>query len=77
MITFRGVQKLPFADVLQNTCSQKFFKIHQKTPMLESFFNKVAHVLSYDLCGILKNNYFLITPQNQTTLLRKQISKET
>ena len=40
-----------------------------------SLFNKVSHVLSYDLCGIFKNTYFLITLQNQTTLLRKQISK--
>ena len=48
--------------------------------MLESLFNKVAHVFSSDLCEIFKNTYFLITPQNQTTLqikLRKQISKVT
>ena len=45
--------------------------------MLGSLFNKVAHVLSYDVCGILKNTYFLITLQNQTMLLRKQISKVT
>ena len=45
--------------------------------MLESLFNKVKHVLSYDLCGIFKNTYFLITPQNEATLLRKQVSKET
>ena len=43
--------------------------------MLESLFNKVTHLLSYDFCGIFNNTYFLITPQNQTTLLRKQISK--
>ena len=36
--------------------------------MMESFFDKVAHVLSYDLCGIFKNTYFLITPQNQNAL---------
>ena len=29
--------------------------------MLESFFNKVAQMLSYDLCKILKNTYFPIT----------------
>ena len=29
--------------------------------MLESLFNKVAYVLSYDRCGIFKNTYFLIT----------------
>ena len=43
--------------------------------MFESLFNKVTYVLSYDLCGIFKNTYFLITPQNQTT--RKQIRKVT
>ena len=43
--------------------------------MLESLFTKVAHVLSYYRCGIFKNIY--ITPQNQTTLLRKQVSKVT
>ena len=43
--------------------------------MLESLFNKVTPVLSYDLCEIFKKTYFLITSQNQTTLLRKQIRK--
>ena len=73
----KGVQKQPFADVLQNKCSEIFCKIHRKVPMLESLFNKVAHLLSWDLCGIFKSAYFLITPLNQTTLLRKQISKVT
>ena len=45
--------------------------------MLESIFNKVAHMLSYDLCEIFKNTYFPMTPQNETTLLSKQISKVT
>ena len=31
--------------------------------MLESLLNKVAHVISYNLCGVFKNTYFLITPQ--------------
>ena len=46
---------------------------------LSLFFKKVALVLSYDLCEIYKNTYHLfpITPQNQTTLLCKQISKVT
>ena len=51
---------------------------------LSLFFKKVALVLSYDLCEIYKNTYhpityqlFPITPQNQTTLLCKQISKVT
>ena len=32
--------------------------------MLESLLNKVAHMLSYDLCKIFENTYFPITPQN-------------
>ena len=52
-------------------------KNSQESTYVGDIFNKVAHVLSYDLCGIFKNTYFLITPQNQTTLLRKQISKLT
>ena len=55
--------------------SWKFCKIHRTTPILESLFNKVAHMLSYDLCEIFKNIYFPITTQNQTMLLTKQISK--
>ena len=43
-------------DVLENFA--KFCK------MLESLFNKVAHMLSYELCKIFKNAYFPITPQN-------------
>ena len=73
----KGVQKQRFTDVLQNMGSLKFCKIHRKTPMLESFFNKVPYVLFYGLCEIFKDTDFLITPQNQTMLLRKQISKVT
>ena len=73
----KDVQKQPFADLLQNKCFKQFCKIHRITAMLESLLNNVAHVVSYDLCGIFKSTYFLITPQNQTTLLRKQISKAT
>ena len=43
--------------------------------MLESLLNKVAHVVSYNLCGVFKNKYFLITPQSQTTLQHKQIAR--
>ena len=71
----KGVQKQPFANVSQNRCFWKFSKIYRKSPMLEPRFNKVAHVLSYDLCEIFKNIYFLIKLQNQTTILHKQISK--
>ena len=67
----KGVQKQLFADVLHDRCSWKFCKIHKKTPMLESLFNKGAHMVSYDFCDILKNIYFPIIPHNQTTLLCK------
>ena len=33
-------QNQPFADVLQNEFYEKFPKIHKKTPMPESFFQK-------------------------------------
>ena len=36
-------QKQSFADVLQNSYSQKFSKFRMKTPMLESLFNKLLH----------------------------------
>ena len=77
--------KLIISKAFRSSRSQMFYKIRVLKdfakfigPMLESLFDKVAHRLScYDLCGIFKNTYFLITPQNQTTLLRKQISKVT
>ena len=34
-------QNQSFADVLQNEFYQKFPKIHKKTPMPESFFQKI------------------------------------
>ena len=45
--------------------------------MLEALFNKVAHMLSYDLREIFKNSYFPITSQNQTTLLSELTRKVT
>ena len=33
--------KQPFADPLQNRCSQQFRKFHWKIPALESLFNKL------------------------------------
>ena len=35
-------QKQPFADNLQNRCSQKFPKLHTKALVLESLFKKLA-----------------------------------
>ena len=34
-------------------------------------------MLSYDFCEFFNNIYFLITPQNQAKLQRKQVSKVT
>ena len=44
-------------------CFQKFRKFHRKTPVLDSFFNKVAgktptQVFSCENCEIFKNTYF-------------------
>ena len=33
-------QKQSFADVLRNRCSEKFPKLYEKTPVLESLFSK-------------------------------------
>ena len=44
-------QKQPFADVLQNRYSQKFRHIHRKTPVLESFLNKVTDLR---VCSFIK-----------------------
>ena len=38
------MQKQSFTDVFQNRCSLKFHKFHRKTPVLESFFNKVVRL---------------------------------
>ena len=70
-----GVQKQPFADVLQNRCLENIARFIGKHLCWSQF--KVAHMLSYDLCKIFKNTYFSIAPQNQTTLLSKQNSKVT
>ena len=36
------LQKQPFVNVLQNSCSLNFAKINRKTPVLESLFNEIA-----------------------------------
>ena len=33
-----------FSNVLQNSCFQKIFKIHRKTPVFESLFDKVTSI---------------------------------
>ena len=61
------------SKAFRSSRSQMFYKIG----VLEDFakftgkqlcwnhLNKIAHLLSYDLCEIFKNAYFLITPQNR------------
>ena len=55
--------KQPFADVLQNRCSQKFGNIHRKTTVLESLFNKVAglqHRCFYvNIAKFLRTHFFI------------------
>ena len=49
------VQKQSLADGLQSKCPQKF-RIHRKTPVLESLFNKVPSLKD---CGfIIKETFF-------------------
>ena len=36
----------PFANVLQNKCSNKFFDIHKKISVLQSLFNKVTGLMA-------------------------------
>ena len=40
--------KTAFTDILQNKCSQKLRKCTRKTPLLESLFNKVAGLISWN-----------------------------
>ena len=62
----KGVQKQPSADVLQSRMFYlKGFAKFLGKHLCRSHFNKVAHLLFYNLCEIFKNIYFLITPQNQ------------
>ena len=57
------------ADVLQNTCTGKFWRIHKKTPVLESLFNK-APALDRLQQKCLSMNFvkFSRTPFLQSTL---------
>ena len=60
------MQKQSFTNVLKNRCSLKFRKIHRKTPVLESLFNKVTTLLKRDsstgvsceFCVSLRSNCF-------------------
>ena len=46
------IQEQSFAGVFHKRCSEKFCKIHRKTPVLESLFNKVA---GHQACNFIKN----------------------
>ena len=70
----KGIQKQPFANALQDNVLENFAKCKRKTPVLESLFNNISclkRLHHYDFCEVFKNTYFLIAPQNQTTLQRK------
>ena len=46
----------------EKRCSLKFRKFHRKTPVPESFFDKVtalAQVFSREFCEISKNNFLI------------------
>ena len=59
----------PFSDVLQNDCSERFHKIHRKTPVLESFYDKSpglglqlltpARVFFCEFCEMFKGTCFI------------------
>ena len=70
----KNSQKQLFTDVLQNSCSERFFlNIVKKTTVLESPFNKVAglkvcifikkqtptQLFSCQYCEILNNSFFI------------------
>ena len=42
------LQKQLFIGVFQSGCSQKYHKIHKKTPVLEFLFDKVAGLKAYN-----------------------------
>ena len=56
-------QKHPFADVCKIVVLGNLENSMENTNV-GAIFNKVAHMLSYDLCKIFRNTYFPITPQN-------------
>ena len=47
--TINNHEKLPFADALQNRCTESFCNIHRKTPVLQSLLNNAASLYSCDL----------------------------
>ena len=49
-----NVQKQPPEAFCKKICSWKFHKIHRKTPVPETFFNKVAARLWPQACNFIK-----------------------
>ena len=62
------LQKQPLGDVFQNRCSYQFCNIHRKTPVLESFLNKVAGLR---VCDFIKKRL-----QHRCFPVIKKIKKE-
>ena len=78
-------QKQPFANVLQNRCSEKFRNIHGETPVPESLqlYQKETptQVFSCENCEIFKNSFFiehlLWLILNLSCLSNKRLSQNT
>ena len=41
------IKKQLFSDILQNRCPKNFCKIHRKTPLMESVFNKAVDLKAW------------------------------
>ena len=80
----KNSQKLPFTDVLQNSCSLKLYlNIVKKATVLASSFNKVAglkvcifinketqtQLFSCEYCEMLNNSFFIERPTTLGTKL--------
>ena len=68
-------QKQPFADILQNRCSQTFCRFYRKRLVLESLFHKVADLIPLDYniipCPLQLNVFFFL----QTYIFPQSYSK--
>ena len=81
IICISTTEKQPFSDVLEKRFSEKFRKIHEKTPVLESLFNKVsglkackfikketmAQMFFCEIYEIFKNTFFHRIPSVATS----------
>ena len=57
------VQKQPFANVFQNSCSYKFCNIHRKITVLQSLFDKVVGHQAFIKIR-LQHRYFPVNLRN-------------